>query len=109
MGHNLYIEKIILTELEHQNWQNGMYLSFEDGLVNFEQACELSGVQMKEHYATEDDYNDDLFEVEQEIYWNGFYLYDDRYDFESCNNDCIGEWEDIKVGDKHVIIRAVYY
>lgn len=108
MGRNLYINRIILTEQEFKDWQNGMYLSFDDGLVNFEQACYDSGVQMKEHYATEDDYNDDLFEVEQEIYWNGFYLYDDRYGFES--DDCyIAEWDTLKVGDKYVIIRATYF
>lgn len=108
MGRDIYIDRIVLTEQEFKEWQNGMYLHFDAGLVDFETACEASGVQMKEHYLTEDEYNDDLYEVEHEIYWNGHFLYDDRYGFESDNCDCIAEWDTFKVDDKYVVIRVVY-
>lgn len=108
MGRDIYIDRIVLSTEEFQAWQRGAYLHFDAGIVNFDEACEASCVQLKDHYANEEEYNDALFEVEQAIYWEEHFSYDDRYGFEADNCDAVIEWDTVKVGDKYVVIRVCY-
>ena len=108
MGRDIYIDRIVLSQNEYDAWKNGDYLHFDAGITSFNEACEAVGMSLQEHYNSEDEYNDALYELEQEIYWNGHYLYDDRYGFEGDNCDAIVEWDTFKVGDKWVVIRVCY-
>lgn len=106
MGHSLDIEKIVISNDVYYNWTHrGDYLNFDEGrIISFEGACTDLGLVLKDHYETEDDYLDDKFEIEQELYWHGYYSYDSiGGDFEDGKYI---EWDFISVGDHWVIIRA---
>lgn len=106
---NIYIERIVLTPQEYRAWRDeGVYLSFEEGLVPFEDACEYCGLELKSHYDNEDDYNEALFEVECNLYWNGYYTYNDDYGFEDASDQPV-EWDFIQAGGHWVIIRVHTY
>lgn len=106
MGRNIYIEKVVMSNDEYYDWAHkGKYLSFnEEYPVSFEEVCADLGLELKDHYETEDDYIDAKFEIEQELYWNGYYNYNSiGSDFE--DGEYI-EWDFTPVDDWWVIIRV---
>lgn len=106
MGRNLYIEKIVISNRDYNRWLEGGYLSFDDGVVSAVEAFENSGVKpLKDHYASEDDYKEDVFNKEQDLFWEGYYNYDLLGDFEE---DSYVEWDFTSVGESWVIIRAEF-
>ena len=103
---SLYLDKIVLSHKDYKAWSSGgAYLSFTDGVVSFQEACEYCGIELEEHYDNEDAYREALADAEWELYVNGYYTCDDEYGFEM---DSLVEWEFVPVANNWVIIRAYY-
>lgn len=98
------IDRIVITKKQYSNWINRIcYLSFDYGVVTFDEACEWVGLSFKGHYDNEEDYNDALYDANRQLYDAGFYDSDDAYSFEA---EQICEWDSVPVGENYVVIRA---
>lgn len=101
---NIGIDRIVITKKQYLNWScQSCYLNFYYGVVTFDEACELVGVELKEHYDNEEDYNDASYDVNKQLYDAGFYDSDDVYGFEAGE---VCEWDSVPVGENYVVIRA---
>ena len=104
------MQTIVMDKSDYNYWKNNsnVYLQFEPyGRKNYElyTFTELNEEYklIQEHYNSEDEYLDALYECKEFLYYEGYYLFED--DFEGEDDD-LPVWNATAVGDKVVVSRA---
>jgi hypothetical protein len=108
----MYVEMdtIVMDKKDYDYWQNngGVYLQFDYTqrkhyvLYDFDELNE--GYKLiQEHYNSEDEYKDALYECNEFLYYEGYYLFEDDFEGE---DDSMPVWSATAIGDKVVVSRA---